>query len=58
MTFEKTYDINNNNRLIIRLPDKFRSKKRVRVIIEDVDEDKNAKIERLKKSCKRSFVFI
>jgi len=34
------------------LPDKFRSKKRVRVIIEDIDEDKKSKLESLKKAAK------
>ena len=30
MTFEKTYDVQKNNRLIIKLPERFRSKKRAR----------------------------
>ena len=45
MTYERTYELKNKNQLIIRLPDKFKSKKRVRVIIEDVDDDKSAKFE-------------
>ena len=52
MTFERTYEINDNNQLIIRLPDKFRSKRRVRVIIEDIDDDKKSKLESLKKAAK------
>ena len=31
MTFEKTYDVQKDNRLIIKLPERFRSKKRVKV---------------------------
>ena len=50
MTFEKTYDIQNNRQLVIDLPDRFHSKKKVRVIIEDVDEDRDEKISLLKKS--------
>lgn len=50
MTFERTYEIKDGKQLIISLPDKFRSKKRVRVIIEDVDEDKLSKLEYLKKA--------
>ena len=52
MTFERTYEINDNNQLIIRLPDKFRSKRRVRVIIEDIDDDKKSKLESIKKAAK------
>lgn len=50
MTYEKTYDVLNNDRLIIQLPEKFRSKKRVRVIIEDVDDARPDKIELMKKA--------
>ncbi len=50
MTFEKTYDVQKNRQLVIDLPDKFRSIKKVRVIIEDVDEDRDEKISLLKKS--------
>lgn len=50
MTFEKTYDIQKNNQLIIDLPDKFKSKKRVRVIIEDIDESRDIKIALLRKA--------
>ncbi len=52
MTFEKTYEIQKNNQLIIKLPEKFKSKKRVRIIIEDVDDDRNAKLDLLKKASK------
>jgi hypothetical protein len=48
MTFEKTYDIQKNNQLIINLPDTFKSKKKVRVIIEDIDESRESKIALLK----------
>jgi len=50
MTFEKTYDIQKNKQLIIKLPDRFKSIKKVRVIIENLDEDREAKIEMLRKS--------
>jgi len=50
MTFEKTYDVQKNNQLIINLPERFKSKKRVRVIIEDIDENREIKIALLKKA--------
>lgn len=50
MTFEKTYDVQKNNQLIINLPVRFKSKKKVRVIIEDIDENRDAKIALLKKA--------
>ncbi|MCK9638489.1 MAG: hypothetical protein M0R39_01160 [Prolixibacteraceae bacterium] len=50
MTFEKTYDIQKNNQLIINLPERFKSKKMVRVIIEDIDEIREEKIAMLKKA--------
>jgi hypothetical protein len=50
MTFEKTYDVQKNNQLIINLPERFKSRKKVRVIIEDIDENRNVKIAMLKKA--------
>ncbi len=50
MIFEKTYNIEKDNRLIIKLPERFKSKKRVKVIIEDVDESRQEKIKLLKKA--------
>jgi len=50
MTFEKTYEVQKNNQLIINLPDKFKSKKKVRVIIEDIDESRDIKIALLRKA--------
>jgi len=50
MTFEKTYDIHKNNKLIIELPEKFKSKKRVRVIVQDIDENRSKKIKLLHKA--------
>ncbi len=52
MTFEKTYEVQKDNRLIIILPERFKSKKRVKVIIEDIDEPRQEKIELLKKATK------
>ncbi|MGC9342133.1 MAG: hypothetical protein ACP5E3_05495 [Bacteroidales bacterium] len=52
MTFEKTYDVQKDNRLIIKLPERFRSKKRVKVIIEDVDESRQEKIKLLRNASK------
>ena len=50
MTFEKTYNVQKNNQLIINLPERFKSKKKVRVIIEDIDENRDIKIALLKKA--------
>jgi len=47
MTFERTYEIH-NNQIIITLPNSFRNKKRVRVIVEDVDQHHSDKINLLK----------
>lgn len=52
MTFENIYEIQKDNRLIIKLPDRFQFKKRVKVIIEDVDESRQERIEMLKKASK------
>jgi hypothetical protein len=52
MTFEKTYEIQKDNRLIIKLPERFKSKKRVKVIIEDVDDSRQEKIKLLSKASK------
>jgi len=49
MTFEKTYE-NNNNELTIKLPTKFRSVKKVRVIVEEVENERREKIKLLKKA--------
>lgn len=47
MTFEKTYT-NKNNELIIRLPVKFKSIKKVRVKIEELETDRDQKLRLLK----------
>ncbi len=52
MTFEKTYTVQNDNQLIIQLPERFRTKKRVKVIIEDVDENRQERIKMLRKASK------
>lgn len=52
MTFEKTYNVQNDNQLIIQLPERFRTKKRVKVIIEDVDENRQERIKMLRKASK------
>ena len=41
MTFEKRYNVQGNNQLVINLPERFKSRKRVRVIIEDIDENRD-----------------
>ncbi len=51
MTFEKTYKVQRNNQLIIKLPDQFKSKK-VRVIVENVDEIREEKIKLMSKASK------
>jgi len=50
MTYKKTYDIQKNNQLVIDLPEKFRSKKKVNVTIEDIDENRDEKISLLKRA--------
>ena len=50
MTFKKTFEVQKNNQLIINLPDRFKSRKKVRVIIEDIDENRDVKIAMLKKA--------
>jgi hypothetical protein len=50
MTYKKTYDIQKNNQIVIDLPERFRSKKKVRVTIEDIDETREEKISLLKKA--------
>jgi hypothetical protein len=49
VTFEKTYKIKNNE-LTIRLPEKFKSIKKVRVIVEEVENERSKKIQLLKKA--------
>lgn len=49
MTFEKTYEIKNNE-LTIKLPKKFKSVSKVRVIIEEVKGDRDTKLRLLKKA--------
>ncbi len=49
MTFEKTYVIKNNE-LTIKLPKKFRSVKKVRVIVEEAENERSKKIRLLKKA--------
>ncbi|WP_372932037.1 hypothetical protein [Mariniphaga sediminis] len=51
MTFEKTYEIKNNE-LTIKLPKKFESIKKVRVIVEVADDKRRKKIQLLKKASK------
>jgi len=52
MTFEKTYEVQKNNQLIIKLPRRFKGQRKVRVIVEDIEDDRNQKIELLKKAAK------
>lgn len=49
MTFEKTYTVRNNT-LTIRLPKEFTSKRKVKVTIEEVDENRQNKLKLLKKA--------
>jgi hypothetical protein len=49
MTFEKTYVIKNNE-LTIKLPPKFRSVKKVRVVVEEAETERSKKIQLLKKA--------
>jgi len=52
MTFEKTYEVQKNNQLIIKLPEQFKYRKRVRVIIEDIDDERDEKIKLFKAAAK------
>ena len=52
MTYEKTYEVQEDHRLIITLPAKFKTRKQVRVIIEEIDESRSKKIYSLKKAAK------
>jgi hypothetical protein len=47
MTFEKTYKLKNNE-LTIKLPKKFKSIKRVRVIVEELESEREQKLKLLK----------
>lgn len=49
MTFEKTYELKNNELTII-LPKKFKSIKRVRVIVEEMESERELKLKLLKKA--------
>jgi hypothetical protein len=52
MTFQKTYEVQKDNQLIIKLPERFKSRKMVKVIIEDIDESRQEKIKLLKTASK------
>ena len=52
MTYRQTCEIQNNNQVIITLPDQFKQKKKVRVIIEDLSDDQADKIKLLKQASK------
>ncbi len=52
MKSEKIYEVQKDNRLIIKLPERFKSKKRVKVIIEDVNDSRKEKIKLLRKATK------
>ncbi|MCF8303674.1 MAG: hypothetical protein K9I94_10410 [Bacteroidales bacterium] len=54
MTFEKTYEIKGHDRLIIHLPERFKSKDKVKVRIEAIEDDREEKISKLKKAAKDS----
>jgi len=47
MTFEKTYELKNNELTII-LPRKFKSIKRVRVIVEELESEREQKLKLLR----------
>jgi hypothetical protein len=50
MTYTKTYEVKNNSQLIIQLPDHFKTKRKVRVTIEDVEDEQDNKIELMMKA--------
>lgn len=47
MTYRQTYDVLNNNQLLIQLPDIFKNRKKVVIIIEDENEEYEKKIKLL-----------
>ena len=49
MTFEKTYELKNNE-LTIKLPKKFKLIKRVRVIVEELESEREQKLKLLRKA--------
>lgn len=50
MAFEKTYDIQENNEVIVKLPPRFKTQKRVRIIIQEIDQEREEKINLLRKA--------
>ena len=52
MTYTKTYEVKNNNQLIIQLPDHFKTKRKVKVTIEDVEDEPDNKIDLIMKAAK------
>ena len=50
MTYKKTYTIQKSDQLIIYLPKEFRSKRKVRITIEDVDSEKEDKLSYIKEA--------
>jgi len=53
MTFEKTYELKNNE-LTIKLPRKFKSIKRVRVIVEELESEREQKLKLLRNAASDS----
>jgi len=49
MTFEEIYEIKNNE-ISIKLPKKFKSVKKVRIIIKELESERDIKIKLLKKA--------
>lgn len=47
MTFEQTYELGKDNELRIKLPENFRQGKKVRVVVEEIDINRNQKIKML-----------
>ncbi len=52
MTFENTYEVKQDMHLIIQLPERFRTKKRVKVIVEEISESRRENIKLLRKAAK------
>ena len=50
MTLKRIYEIDNNNQLIITLPDDFKDIKRVLVTVDDAIDTKTSKLELLKQA--------
>ncbi len=50
MVVKKIYEVNNQSQILVNIPKQFRNKKKVMVIVEDTDEAKLEKLEKMKRA--------